>query len=167
MVLRQRFAQSSVTSVFTCLSAILLMGLSGCAQETTDKDIEYISGAELQVSLAKANDSGESDAILLIDPRPAAEYEAGHLPNAWNKALSTIPTGQKPDGRIEAFDKIVVYGNNPGTPSAIGMTKRLLQNGYSDVYFYADGLQGWIAQGGSVETGRSKRWPVDKATVND
>ncbi len=137
----------------------------GCTTETTDKDITFISGAELQRIVADATAKGDSDAVLLLDPRAPAEFEAGHLPSAWNKQLTTIPSGQKPDSRLEAFDRIVVYGVHPGTPAAIGMTKRLLQNGYDDVYFYADGLEGWKAQGGAIETGRSKRWASDKPTV--
>jgi len=139
--------------------------LGGCTTETTDKDIEFISGAELQRLVSEAD--RKPGAVLLIDPRAPADFAIAHLPNAWNKQLSTIPTGQKPDARLEAFDRLVVYGVHPGTPSAIGMTKRLLQNGYDDVYFYADGLEGWIAQGGQIETGRSKRWPTDQSTIID
>ncbi len=163
MVLRQRTRLGSIAGVFTGLLAIL--AVSGCAQETSDKDIKYISGAELQGIVAKIQSTGKTETLLLIDPRPASEYEAAHLPRAWNKALSTIPSGQKPDPRLEGFDRIVVYGNHPGTPSAIGMTKRLLQNGYSDVFFYAEGLEGWLAQGGETETGKSPIWPTEKVTV--
>jgi rhodanese-related sulfurtransferase len=97
-------------------------------------------------------------AVVLLDPRPKAEYEAEHIEGAWNLTLPMVPAGRAPEARLNSFDSIVVYGNNPGSATAKGLCKRLIANRYSpDIYLFAGGLEEWKAQGGKVANGKDER----------
>jgi rhodanese-related sulfurtransferase len=92
-------------------------------------------------------------ALLLIDPRSRAEYEAGRIPTARNMPVTTFRTDRKRDPRIERFDQIVVYGKDPASPIGRATTKRLVELGYGNVRFYGGGMEEWTLSGLAVEAG--------------
>ncbi len=93
----------------------------------------------------------KGDKVLLIDPRPPAEFRAGHIPGARNINLPAVPAG-KIDKSLDAFSVLVVYGKDPASVSGRAMTKRLMANGYQDVRFFPGGVEEWTARGGTLET---------------
>jgi len=128
--------------------------LSGCETRTSDKDI---AKGSVLVSLADVrqllNDrEAEEHAVLLIDPRAPKYFSEGHLPGARNLRLPDVREEQPRDPSLERFDRLVVYGENPGSSVARAMFKRLLAVGYSGVRFYPGGLDEWRRSGYTAET---------------
>lgn len=90
-------------------------------------------------------DFGESAAHVLIDVRTPEEFESGHIRNAINISVETLPDrlNEVPSGL-----PIVVYcrsGNRSATAAQI-----LVSAGYQSVYDLG-GIQTWVAQGLPVE----------------
>jgi len=133
------------------LVALLGAGTGGCNQSTTDKDIKSVSVAEVRRWLTEAETGGKGKLVVLVDPRPVRDYQAAHIPGARNVLLSNLPPGGRIDRGLAAFDNIVVYGEDPGSATARGMTKRLIGNGYDGVRWMPGGLQEWVDLGGEVE----------------
>lgn len=130
------------------LSAAALTGCGG----VDDQDIEFASLSDvksLRESLAKDPKAG-----LIIDARAAKYYTAGHIPGATNYQLPDFDDKATQRPSIEAYDELVVYGDNPGSPEAKGLAKRLMHIGYSGVLMYAGGLEEWKDAGMPIEKGR-------------
>ena len=122
---------------------MLIPALSvACERTTRDTDIKYISVSESK-ALFDRTQRGETGIALFIDPRPAKQFDAGHIPGARNLTLPQVKPKSKPDPRIEKYTNLIVYGNDPASATARGMTKRLLEVGYDGVRFFAGGLEEW------------------------
>ncbi len=124
--------------------------LSGCT-DIDDRDIEFASLSDVQSlreSLAKHPKAG-----LIIDARAGKYYSAGHIPGATNYQLPDFDDKSTKRSTLEAYDELIVYGDNPGSPEAKGLTKRLMFIGYSDIRLFAGGFDEWKEAGLPVETG--------------
>ncbi|MBS0187645.1 MAG: rhodanese-like domain-containing protein [Planctomycetes bacterium] len=138
--------------------------LSGCEKDTRDTDIVQVKVAE--VSELVQNAEGSPLALLLIDPRPQPEYEEGHIPGARNLLLTRFDGEKGRDPRIVQFDEVIVYGDDPSSPVARAVNKRMLAMDYRNVRFFAGGLDEWKAANLPIETGPSKPLPAAKAATN-
>lgn len=138
-----------------CLAAVV--SLVGCDKSITDRDIEEISLSEVQRLLSESKSESKPDLVLLMDPRPPQQFEAGHIPGARNIQLDEFQSQDLKQGRIpayERFETIVVYGNDPASAVGRAMTKRLLANDYRDVYWFRGGIADWVSSGGSLDKGK-------------
>ncbi len=125
-------------------------GLAGCETSTSDKDIRNISVSELR-DLARRADAGQKNLYLLIDPRSSAAFAAGRIPGAINMQLPQVDPRRGVDPALDRYENLVVYGNNPASAPARGMTKRLLSVGYDGVRLLAGGLEEWESLGYPVD----------------
>lgn len=114
-----------------------------------DDKIKNITVAELSQLYART--ASEPDLLVLIDPRSPKAFKAAHVPGAKHLPLPQVPPNASRDPAIERHANIVVYGDNPATPTALAMTKRLLAAKYESVRFYAGGLSEWKLRGFPVE----------------
>jgi rhodanese-related sulfurtransferase len=131
--------------------------LGGCS--VSDADIEYIDLSQMRQMHSEAQKPGKS--VFLIDPRTPSQFADGHIPGAKNILLPSIKATSKPDPDIEEYGLIVVYGNDPASVAAKGMTKRLMEIGYDDVKMYRDGFFAWQLNKLPVETGREEKPEVE------
>lgn len=131
-----------------CLGVIFWVAvMTGCQDTVSDKDISRIPLGEVQ--RITRDRSGN---WLLLDPRPAEQFAAGHLPGAVNVPLSEIPTERarlRPD--LANARNLIVYGDNPGDGYAIGATKRLLRAGQTRARLFSGGLSEWKGAGLKLE----------------
>lgn len=125
--------------------------LSGCQNDIKDGDIQPISALEVQRLIGRSAGS-KGRGLLLIDPRSPRAYAEGHLPGARHMQIAAVPVDADRDPELEKFDTLVVYGDNPASPPASAMTKRLLAAGYKRVRLFMGGLAEWRANGYPVET---------------
>ncbi len=124
---------------------------TGCGNEITDKDIVYVGVDEVH-DLWMQDQAGTRDRLLLIDPRPPSAFAAGHIPGARNIQTPEMPLDQTAlDPAIARHSHLIVYGDDPGSAAASGMTKRLLRLGYEGVRLFAGGLSEWRAKGHPVD----------------
>jgi 3-mercaptopyruvate sulfurtransferase SseA len=152
MKLRPSSRQGSpLSAVLGAVIGTFVLVTSGCETNTTEADLELISVSEVSRLMADAERRPSSATIILIDPRSEREYQEAHIPGAINLTLADVGRDEKIDKSIARHNHIVVYGNNPASPSARGMAKRLMANGYDDVRFLEAGLEAWLQQGGKVD----------------
>lgn len=55
------------------------------------------------------------------------------------------------DPALDRYGQLVVYGDDPGTGSAVAMTKRLMMTGYKKVRMFMGGMSEWKRAGLPVE----------------
>lgn len=138
--------------------------LTGCDKDTRDTDIVQVKLAE--VSELVAETASNPMAVLLIDPRPQTEFEEGHIPGARNLLLTRFDGEKGRDPRISSFSEVIVYGDDPSSPVARAVNKRMLAMDYDDIRFFAGGLKEWKAANLPVETGPSKPLPAATGRFN-
>jgi rhodanese-related sulfurtransferase len=143
-----RTAGSALAGAVMAGSVLVGSVLVGC--EISDKDIEYIRAAELRQLTVKAE--SDASALLLVDPRSPTAFERARIAGAINMELRPDMVERGVDPRLAGYDNIVVYGDNPGSVSARGMTKRLMAVGYDDVRLFAGGLDEWRAMQYPIES---------------
>lgn len=133
---------------------LTFLSLAGCEKGTSEKDINQgvlLTLADVRDAVSR-RDGEEPDHALLIDPRAPKYFAEGHLPGAVNLGLPDVREDDEKDPELQRYDRLIVYGDNPGTAVAKAMFKRLLAAGYGKVKFFAGGLDEWRRSGGSVET---------------
>lgn len=127
------------------LSLVLAAGFAaiagGCG--TTDLNIEYISLAELQQ--LRSDQERDPRQLLLLDPRPPRNFAEVHIPGAQNMQIDSFNESAGTDPKFDGFRNLVVYGEHPSSPSAKGLTKKLMRTGYDGVRMYDGGLEEWLA----------------------
>lgn len=130
----------------------LTAGLAGC-NETDDSDIVI---APLHDVRSLTQDAAKDPkALLLIDARSSKDFAAGHIPGAINIEVPDIDKKAGKKARMESYSEMIVYGDNPGSAPAKGLTKRLLEVGYKSVRMFAGGLSEWKSAGLPVDTSAS------------
>ncbi|MBL8876017.1 MAG: rhodanese-like domain-containing protein [Phycisphaerae bacterium] len=153
------------SAIVGLLGAVLCaMVFAGCEKDTRDSDIVNVKVAEVSELVKDAE--GNPTALLLIDPRPQTEFEEGHIPGARNLLLTRFDGEKGRDPRIQAFSEAIVYGQDPSSPVARAVVKRMLAMEYKDIRFFAGGLNEWKAANLPIETGPSKPLPAAKAATS-
>lgn len=144
--------------------AWLIAAAGGCERTTKDTDIKLIRVAEVK-SLVDKQARGEGDLVLLIDPRPKKYYDTVHIPGARNLTLPQVEPKAKVDPVIDKYRTLIVYGDDPASAEARGMTKRLMAVGYSGVRFFAGGLWEWNLRGYAVEGNQGPPTPPESSSA--
>lgn len=139
-----------------CVAGVLAVGLAFCLaacgeRNVVDKDIVFIDIAQLRALMDE--DRTNPDRLIIIDPRIPADFRASHIPGAVNIRLPDIERNTGVDPAIDRHDYIVVYGDDPGSAIAIGMTKKLMSRRYSKVRMFRGGLLEWSKAGFATESG--------------
>ena len=145
----------TVLAVLVVLAFTMMALLSGCVgqRRVSEKDIKVLSMAEL-ISLREEQARHPDDKkLLVVDSRPPAQYAEAHIPGAENIQLFDIDPDMKRDDRIDSYDTIVVYAENPGSASSPALVKRMMRMRYGGVRLFPGGLEQWIRSGMDVEAG--------------
>ena len=132
----------------TGLAALFTLG--GC-RSVSDRSIEVVGLSEVQRTVQRDN----SKSTLLVDARPATDFEAGHIPGAVNMRPPDIDP-EDPDPALSKYKTIIVYGEDPGLASAKAMTKLFLRAKRKGARMFSGGMQAWRGAGLPVETDRSR-----------
>ena len=121
------------------LAISMLMSAGGCSTKISDRAITNIAVAD-----ASRKHTGGTD-ILFVDARSAAEFQERRIRGAIHVDLRDFDPAAPP-AVFRRAKEIVVYGNDPGSATAIALTKRLIKAEFKRVYFLRDGLNGWVAR---------------------
>jgi len=141
---RHPLSRSGFALSLLALFSVLFVG--ACARRTSDSDIRTVSIAEVERTRTR-------DSVILIDPRAPSSYQQGHIPGALNIQIAEIDPDESRDPKLRKADRLIVYGLDPMSAAARGMTKRLLASGYSQARMFSGGLAEWTRSGLPVETG--------------
>ena len=128
--------------------ACAVLALFGCEKNIKEHQIKPIALTEIRGLMQENGSSG----IVLIDPRAPRDFDAGHLPGARNVRLPDVPVDSEVDPNLTRYRSIVVYGNDPGSPVARAMTKRMMAVGYRGVRWYTGGTKEWVESGLELES---------------
>lgn len=106
------------------------------------EEMESLSPGELAARL-------ERDDVLVLDVRPEAEYEAGHIPGA-----RSIPVDQLEEhlDDLPENQEIVAYCRGPYCVYSDDAVRRLKEEGHT-ARRLQEGLPDWLDEGRSVEGG--------------
>lgn len=145
---RNRFRRCS-TAAAALLAATLAQ--TGCQTRITDADIRNVEITEVRALALRQERAPGEPIVALIDARSSARFADGHIPGARNLHLPDLPARGRKDPQLDRYKHIIVYGENPATPSALGMTKRLMTFGYGGVRMFAGGMSAWREAGYPIE----------------
>jgi rhodanese-related sulfurtransferase len=94
-------------------------------------------------------DAGEK--ILIIDLRPAAEFQEKRIPGARSIPVADL---QKRIGEVPKTGRVIFY-LGPSRNDTLDEAFRFLEdNGYRNAAMLVEGFQGWIRRGYPIENGR-------------
>lgn len=108
----------------------------------------HARNAENTIEIGDAKKLIEKEKPVVVDVRPAAMYEQGHLPGAKNVPLAQL--AQSLDKLPKNKDSKILTVCNLGNSSILGMIF-LRAIGYNNVRSINNGTQGWIGKGLPVE----------------
>lgn len=147
-------------------------GMAACGSDGGEDSVELriVEYAELSGWLGGGED------MVIIDVRPAADFEAGHLQNAINIDLADL---MGTDGKLLNEGKalidvvkdkdtlLVLYCFGYGNDKDFG--ELAVDLGYSNVYRYAGGTQDWAVNGDYlvIEYSAFKAWHDAKFPFDD
>jgi len=102
----------------------------------------------------------DENLALFIDARPVEEYEAGHVPGAFNVPPSKISGISALLDFMGPGDRIVVYCEGGSCDASHLVAIRLEDLGITRVHIDADGYPGWEAAGHETADGPDEllRW---------
>jgi len=126
-------------AAFVAFTGLLLLAGTGCTTKISDR-------AVTRVTTTEASRHQEREQSLFIDARPSAAYRREHIAGAVNIRLGDIPYARR-DSRLVGRSPLIVYGEDPGSATALALAKRLLELDYEGVQFFEPGIAGWRAAG--------------------
>lgn len=131
-------------------SGFLLLGLLGCNDlKVSDADIPIVN--EKQIEEAMNDPKGRT---VVVDVRKPESYAAGHIPGAINVYLPDI---RKSDERLGHANRIIVYGKGFTDPLGVAAAKRLVAEGYKNVWEFKGGMEAWQSSQRPVTTQSESR----------
>lgn len=127
------------------LLSLLGLVLPGCSQSIADSDIEFISLPELRRELERDSKGAK---VQLIDTRSLAAHAQGHIPGSRHMPLTAFNVRETTlDRGLAEKDLLVVYGDDPASPTARAVAKRMMALRYKGVVMFAEGLTAWRRAG--------------------
>lgn len=140
---------------FLAACIVLSLPLIACERSTSDKDLTLVRADEvLALGTRDKGLLGKSKRVVIIDPRPMALYEAGHIKGARSMPMPTMNDVAVPELGDFKSVAILVYGTNANDVLGPAASKRLIELGYDSVYTLRGGLEGWTKASMPVVTGK-------------
>ncbi len=131
------------------LAISLFPYLGGCSSQVTDDSVPRVSVQDVARRLDRVGDG-----IELLDTRDRAAFERSHIPGARHVTLPEIDPSN-PTTAFVGRGTLIVYGENPGSGTAVAIAKRLYRT-MGRVEWMEAGFQGWVQQG-LAQTGAASR----------
>ena len=125
------------------------MGLGGCSSRVTIKTLERraIGLEELRQQMSRQAAVPAEAKLLLIDGRPPSRFATGSIPSAVNRSTADFPMNLPRDPRVNRYETIVVFGENPSDVAASALGQRLLNLKYKQTRWFESGLLDWRRAG--------------------
>ncbi len=120
----------------------------------------WLDSLPTEIGTAIAYRLWDENLALFIDARPVEEYEAGHVPGAFNVPPSKISGISALLDFMGPGDRIVVYCEGGSCDASHLVAIRLEDLGITTVHIDADGYPGWTAAGHETADGPDEllRW---------
>ena len=95
----------------------------------------------------------ESETAILLDARPPADFQAGHIPGAVSLPICVF--NETYGGIAPLLDEgrlIITYCEGIHCTDSSMLAMELQKKGYQDIFVYKGGMENWLALGNEVET---------------
>lgn len=128
------------------LLAAALLAVPACelgGPRTSDRNVNLIDPQAFDELL------NDDETTLILDPRPADRFAAGHLPGAINIPINRLRADLP---QLAEAQQIVVYADGPDDFLSTAAAKKLIALGYANVYDFRGGIELWQAQGRRIVT---------------
>jgi rhodanese-related sulfurtransferase len=123
-----------------------------CTRKTSDRDLQFVTPFEALERTNEAPGLFEKPVeTAWVDPRPATDFAAGHLPGAISLPFPRMTA--EAELVLKGYGRFVVYDTGPDDTIAKAASKRLMELGFDDVYTLEGGMDAWKRAGNDVETG--------------
>jgi len=128
-----------------CILVLVSLGLSACkgGPKVSDKNLRELDYRQVRAAMA-----AEEKGVVLVDARPAEQFDGGHLPGAVNCFLPDVKAN---DGRLRQADRIIVYAGGWQDPLGPATAKKLMSLKYSNVYLFRGGMEVWQRGGQTTQ----------------
>lgn len=108
------------------------------------------------VDVKQAEALFNDDGVIIIDPRKQSDFDTAHIPGAIHLDIKGKSTNLTEKSLNEATDgdkaaKIMFYCNGPSCPRSADACVKAAGWGFSNLYYFRDGLPAWEAAGLPVE----------------
>ena len=127
----------------TCL---VLLSLAGIA-DTPDSPVSVPGSTVVTATEAK---SLFDEGVAFIDVRKDSDFEAGRIPGAIHIALDTLTEDQLLE-EVDRDEKIVFYCNGVKCLRSSEASKKAVDWGFTQVFYFRKGLPAWATEGYNVE----------------
>jgi rhodanese-related sulfurtransferase len=127
-------------------------GSAECAKKCGDKQLSAPAAAKaLSTDELKAM-IGSKDQVVVLDARSGKYDDGRRIPGA--RQLASSADAEAIAAALPSKDATVVtYCSSPKCPASKKLAAKLSGMGYSKVFFYPDGIAGWVDSGNNVEGG--------------
>lgn len=144
------------SGILACLGLglwLAVVPLAGCQNRITDANIKNLTLTELRILWLEQRDKPDQSLLLLVDPRRRDAFEDARLPGAVHITLPDLARRTEKDPGMDAYRRIVVYAEGPGSLASRAMTKRLLVLGHKQARLFGGGVVEWADAGFPIESG--------------
>ena len=126
--------------------------VTGVQAADAPMDVDGATRVDVKQAEALFND----EAVIFIDPRKQSDFERGHIPGAIHLDIKSKTTSLTEASLGEAVGgdkatKIVFYCNGPSCPRSAKGCVMAAEWGYSNLFYFRDGMPAWEAAGLPVE----------------
>jgi rhodanese-related sulfurtransferase len=96
----------------------------------------------------------QSGSHVILDARPAADYEAGHISTALSAPYASIAEALvEVQAVLTPAQPIMTYCSGKNCDESFLLTQYLRQQGFTNVVLFAGGFETWSAEGYPIERG--------------
>lgn len=132
------------------VAMLFAVGLISAEANETWVAPESLTGATT-IDAAKAKEMFDAKTAFL-DPRKSSDYEEGHIPGAVHLDLTKTLTKESMQARFpDKSQAIVVYCNGVRCKRSSDTIPKLVEWGYTNIYFFREGLPAWVSEDFPVE----------------
>ncbi|MFZ3065203.1 MAG: rhodanese-like domain-containing protein [Nitrospirota bacterium] len=156
------------------LAVLFVMAGTALAEQFSDKalktadEMKNLAGQKVEMPAAMAGVKNittdelkkmmdEGKAVVILDNRPAKEYEAEHIPTAKRVGVDELLKNgikEAESAGVNKDDVIVNYCNGVKCWRSPASSTLLLDAGYKNIYWLRDGIPEWIRKGYDTAAGK-------------
>jgi rhodanese-related sulfurtransferase len=101
-------------------------------------------------------DAGKAKAMFdsktaFLDPRKDSDYQEGHIPGAVHLDLTKLTKEMMEKRFPDKSQAIVVYCNGVRCKRSTDTIPKLVEWGYTNVYYFREGMPAWVSEDFPVE----------------
>ncbi len=123
-------------------------GFAAAAQEAPPLAPMHIDGATTVDYQGVIELIGAQSGLVVVDSRPATDYAHGHIETAINVVSSDMTDPEVLSSRVASqATPVMFYCQGIKCGRAAAATKKAIEWGYTNVYYYANGMDEWLAEG--------------------